>query len=94
MAAIGYGGYGWYGDYYYPGTGYYVYDSYRRPYAMTTTQRQYWTSRSPALRTSIDRPATTIKPNWSAFNQRQTARRRRVRRAQRSPDARARSRPQ
>ena len=37
----GYGGYGrrygWYDDYYYPGTGIYVYDSYRRPHAMTTT---------------------------------------------------------
>jgi hypothetical protein len=64
---------GWYGDYYYPGTGYYVYDSYRRPYAMTTTQRQYWSSRSPALRTTST-TRTTMKPNWGAFNQRQTAR--------------------
>jgi hypothetical protein len=65
--------YGWYNDYYYPGTGYYVYDSYRRPYAMTTTQRQYWSSRSPALRTSTT-TTTRVKPNWSAFSQRQTAR--------------------
>ena len=71
----GYGSpyYGWYNNYYYPGSGYYVYDSYRRPYAMTTTQRQYWSSRSPALRTSTA-TTTRVKPNWSAFNQRQTAR--------------------
>jgi len=65
--------YGWNSGYYYPGSGYYVYDSYRRPYVMTTTQRQYWSSRSPALRTSAT-TTTRVKPNWSAFNQRQTAR--------------------
>jgi hypothetical protein len=73
----GYGGYGspyygWSGDYYYPGSGYYVYDSFRRPHVMSTTQRQYWSSRSPALRTTSTR--TVVKPNWSAFNQRTTAR--------------------
>lgn len=68
----GYGSpyYGWYDNYYYPGTGYYVYDSYRRPHVMTTTQRQYWTSRSPTLRTSSTR--TAVRPNWSSFK-RQTA---------------------
>jgi hypothetical protein len=65
--------YGWNSGYYYPGSGYYVYDSYRRPYAMTTTQRQYWSNRSPALRTTSTR-TTQVKPNWSAFNQRQTTR--------------------
>lgn len=69
----GYGSpYGWYGNYYYPGSGYYVYDSYRRPYAMTTTQRQYWSTRSPALRTTTT-TRTTAKPNWGAFSQRATA---------------------
>jgi hypothetical protein len=65
----GYGSpyYGWYNDYYYPGTGYYVYDTYRRPHTMTTTQRQYWASRSPALRTTTS-TRTTVKPNWSGFN--------------------------
>ena len=56
----GYGSYyGWNNGYYYPGSGYYVYDSYRRPYAMTTTQRQYWSTRSPALRTTS---TTTVRP--------------------------------
>ena len=58
--------YGWYNNYYYPGTGYYVYDRYRRPYSMTTTQRQYWSSRSPALRTSGSR--TAVRENWSGFS--------------------------
>ena len=67
-----YGGYGynspfgWYNNYYYPGTGYYVYDRYRRPYSMTTTQRNYWASRSPALRTSGTR--TAVRENWSGFS--------------------------
>ena len=88
----GYGGlgspyYGWYNNYYYPGTGYYVYDSYRRPHAMTTIQRQYWSTRSPALRTKSTR--TAVKPNWSGFSQRQTARaERRATREQRREDRR------
>ena len=70
--SYGYGSpyYGWYDNYYYPGTGYYVYDAYRRPYAMTTTQRQYWSQRSPALRTTSTR--TTVKPNWSGYTTRAT----------------------
>ena len=66
----GYGSpFGWYDNYYYPGTGYYVYDTYRRPHVMTTTQRTYWTTRSPALRTTST--TTTVRPNWSRFNNRQ-----------------------
>ena len=70
----GYGSpyYGWYDNYYYPGTGYYVYDSYRRPHVMSTTQRQYWTTRSPSLRTTTS-TRTRVQPNWSGFD-RQTAR--------------------
>jgi hypothetical protein len=64
--------YVWYNDYYYPGTGYYVYDTYRRPHVMTTTQRQYWSTRSPALRTTSTR--TSVRPNWSGFSNRSTAR--------------------
>jgi hypothetical protein len=66
--------YGWYDNYYYPGSGYYVYDQYRRPFAMTSTQRQYWSTRSPALRTTTA-TRTTVRPNWSAFDQRREARR-------------------
>ena len=63
--------FGWYNNYYYPGTGYYVYDTYRRPHVMTTTQRQYWSSRSPALRTTTR--TVRVQPNWSGFNRRATA---------------------
>ena len=76
----GYGGYGygspyygWYNNYYYPGSGYYVYDVNRRPYRMTTTQRQYWSTRSPALRTGTT-TTTRVQPNWSGFDRRATAR--------------------
>lgn len=61
--------YGWYDNYYYPGTGYYVYDSARNPYPMSTTQRTYWSQRSPALRTNntTTTRAPRVQPNWSAF---------------------------
>jgi hypothetical protein len=58
--------YGWYDDFYYPGTGYYVYDRYRRPFVMTTTQRAYWSTRSPALRVSGTR--SRVRANWSGFD--------------------------
>jgi hypothetical protein len=38
---IGYGG-GWYSDYYYPGYGYFVFDSYGRRYQMHDDHRRYW----------------------------------------------------
>jgi hypothetical protein len=59
--------YGWYDDYYYPGTGSYVYDTYRHPHVMTTSQRTYWSSRSPALRTHT---TTRVRENWSGFDHR------------------------
>lgn len=37
--------YGWYGDYYYPGYGIYIYDSYRRPYRWDDHHRRYWEHR-------------------------------------------------
>ena len=67
---------------YYPGTGYYVYDTYRQPHVMTTTQRQYWASRSPALRSTNTTTRTALRPNWSGFN-RQTAQARQTAREER-----------
>ena len=73
---VGYGGYGgygsqygWYDGYYYPGTGYYVYDQYRRPRVWSQSQRQYWVrthqrSRTPSLRVKN----ATAAPNWTGFN--------------------------
>ena len=43
----GYGSpyYGWYNGYYYPGSGYYVYDRDRRPMRWNDSQRRYWQNR-------------------------------------------------
>ena len=35
------GYYGWYGGFYYPGNGIYVYDRYRRPYRWNGNQQRY-----------------------------------------------------
>jgi hypothetical protein len=63
----GYGGYGyapsyfgWYGDYYYPGSGAYVYDRYRRPYRWNDSQRRYWQGRRGNYRGSGG--------NWGGFD--------------------------
>ena len=36
---------GWYDGYYYPGTGIYIYDAYRRPYRWNDRYARYWTDR-------------------------------------------------
>lgn len=37
--------YGWYDDFYYPGTGYYIYDRGGRRHTWNDSQRRYWESR-------------------------------------------------
>ena len=37
--------FGWYEDFYYPGTGVYVYDRYRRPFRWNAGQQRYWQGR-------------------------------------------------
>src|SRR3954467_3117347 len=50
-AGYGYGAgygdpwYGWWGDYYYPGIGFFVFDSYGRRYRWNDNQRHYWEGR-------------------------------------------------
>jgi hypothetical protein len=66
----GYGSYGWYDNYYYPGTGYYVYDSYRRPHVWNDRQRTYWISHGHAIRTSGNVTTVRTTPNWSGFRTR------------------------
>lgn len=47
-ASLGYASspyYGWYDDFYYPGTGYYVYDRVGRRHAWNDGQRHYWQGR-------------------------------------------------
>ncbi len=66
-----YGGYGGYGGY--SGVsvgissgGYYVYDSYRRPYRWSDAQRRYWSQRRAAVGTTTT--STKVRPNWSGFS--------------------------
>lgn len=42
----GYAGYGWYNDFYYPGTGYYVFDRGGRRHSWSPSQRDYWQARN------------------------------------------------
>jgi hypothetical protein len=75
----GYGGYdpfGWYGDYYYPGTGIYVYDRDRHRRVMTDEQRRYWREMFARMYNGTTTTATTTtatrsitpRENWSGFN--------------------------
>lgn len=62
----GYGGlssyYGWYGDYYYPGQGIYVYDRYRRPFRWNEGQQRYWQGRRGRYANG------QVRGNWQGFN--------------------------
>jgi len=68
----GYGGYGygspyygWNDGFYYPGTGYYVYDRDRRPHRWTDAQRRYW-ERRRGVATSGQGMSGVIE-NWADF---------------------------
>ena len=56
--------YGWNRGYYYPGTGYYVYDRYRRPYRWDGYQQRYWTNRHNYWRQNHRRGP---RSNWRHF---------------------------
>jgi hypothetical protein len=56
---------GWYGDYYYPGTGYYVYDRARVRHRWDDAQRGYWENRRGGWRG--DR---RWRNNWGDFRPR------------------------
>ncbi|MCW6535530.1 hypothetical protein [Sphingomonas lycopersici] len=62
---------GWYGNYYYPGTGVYVYDRHRRAHHWDDNQRHYWQNRIDARRTHPGgtSPARShdLRPNWRDF---------------------------
>lgn len=70
--SYGYGSpyWGWNDGYYYPGTGYYVYDRYRRPYRWTDTQRNYWEQRRVRFNgTRRDRNQTAVvTQQWRDFS--------------------------
>ena len=55
--------FGWYGDYYYPGTGIYVYDQYRRPYRWNDGQRRYWEGRRNGWRGDRN-----FRNDWNGFD--------------------------
>jgi hypothetical protein len=65
-----YGGspyWGWNDGYYYPGTGYYVYDTYRRPHRWSDSQQRYWSQRRAVTGTTSTMRTTSARPNWSDF---------------------------
>lgn len=71
----GYGGYyggspfGWYDNFYYPGTGIYVYDSSRRRRVWNDTERRHWTHGNSNWDNRNGGTWTrSSNPNWSDFN--------------------------
>lgn len=78
----GYGGYGypgynlayapywgWYDDFYYPGTGIYVYDRHHHRHHWTDAQRRYWQSRRDrAVATGTTSNPVVVRENWNDFN--------------------------
>jgi hypothetical protein len=76
--------FGWYDDFYYPGTGIYVYDSYRRPRVWNDTQRRYWSQRTTTWNRDGSRwqgrdgtwsrnGTRATRENWSGFNRRSSS---------------------
>lgn len=57
---------GWNDGFYYPGSGYYVYDRYRTPYRWTDAQRRYWTVRRERALASSNN--VVIRDNWDDFD--------------------------
>jgi hypothetical protein len=64
----GYDPFGWYGDYYYPGVGIYVYDSHRNRHVWNDSQRSYWNSRRAQYQSHTGR--TWNNTNWSGYTRR------------------------
>src|SRR6476620_2666728 len=71
---LGYGyGYGspysgWYGDFYYPGTGYYVYDHHHHQHRWSDSQRQYWENRRQQGTAHGTNSTAPTSPDWRGFN--------------------------
>lgn len=59
--------FGWYDNFYYPGTGVYVYDRDRHPHAWNDRQRNYWMGRQQAWK-SHAAPNTAPREDWSGFD--------------------------
>ena len=69
----GYGAYGsydpfgWYGDYYYPGSGIYVYDSSRTRHVWNNDQQRYWSQRRQQWQ-NHGGATTSTGDNWSGWD--------------------------
>lgn len=63
--------YGWNNGYYYPGTGYYVYDRNRRPYRWSDAQQRYW-ERQRGIATSSGGVSRVVE-NWADFQNGQSS---------------------
>lgn len=61
--------FGWYNNFYYPGTGYYVYDRYRRPYRMNQRQSRYWNERRRTFYGANRGDRRELRDNWREFRQ-------------------------
>jgi hypothetical protein len=78
----GYGGYpyGWNDGWYYPGSGYYVYDRDRRRRQITDAERQYWREKFNRIRsgttttsgTKVTTSSIAPRENWSGFRRDRT----------------------
>ena len=69
----GYNPYGWYNGYYYPGSGYWVYDPDKNRRPLTDAERAYWNERiKERMRERRGLNGTTsttaAKENWSGFD--------------------------
>jgi hypothetical protein len=67
----GYGGYydpfGWYGDFYYPGVGIYVYDRDHHRHEWNDDQRRYWENRRSTWQSRTGRTWSGSE-NWSGWH--------------------------
>ena len=66
----GYDPFGWYGDYYYPGVGVYVYDTHHNRHYWDDSQRRYWSGRRSQYESHSGH--TWNSANWSGYNHRHT----------------------
>jgi hypothetical protein len=77
-SGYGYNPYGWYNGYYYPGSGYWVYDRDKNRRPLTDAERAYWNERiRERIRRRIGTSGTTAtaaaQENWSGFEKPATA---------------------
>jgi hypothetical protein len=72
-SGYGYNPYGWYNGYYYPGSGYWVYDRDKNRRPLTAAERAYWNERIKERmreRRGLNGATSTaaVKENWTGFD--------------------------